>query len=225
MLVRNSLPLSVAILCALLLAPRPASADRGALTLAGGVSPMLASVPAPYTMAGTKQQRGFEVGPWLEARYALSHRFELGLVGFYEAPATYWHSGVNVIDQGASYPGTLKHQMVGYGALANVRAVFGMIWRPVLALDVGFARRSYSGFMAIDDSDPRSPRDYGLPLAEYAETQLMTAVGAGLEWSPWTPRWLEKVTFSVVPRLQMRLGGQSSWAVVVPFTVGWSWYQ
>jgi hypothetical protein len=200
-------------------------ADRGALTGSIGAGPEIASVPAPYTLTGSPALTSFQLGAWAEARYAVQNWLEFGLGLLLEAPTTYWHSSVDVVTKSDTYSGTLRSSMWGLSPHVGARLVFNHVWRPVVEVDAGLSARHWGGFQAIN---PDTRQDYllGDELLDFWSFQFLGAVGVGLEWAPWTPRAIDHLSISLVPRLQLRLGGgPASWAVMVPITVGWSWYR
>jgi len=214
----------VAVSAFALSSPIAARADRGALTASIGAGPEIANVPAPYTRA-TPSLLSYQFGALPEVRYALQNWLEVELAVLFEAPTTYWFSGADVVTRSGSYPGTLRTKMWGLSPHVGGRLVLNHVWRPVLELDAGLSARRFSQFQAID----AARHDYllGDELSSLWVTQFLGAVGLGLEWAPWTPRALDHLSVSLVPRLQVRLAssGLADWAVLVPLTVGWSWYR
>lgn len=151
---------------------------------------------------------------WVDGRYALSNAFEVTLTGFLEPPATYFHGGATVATPNGSFPGTLVHRLRCHGALLGARWAFGMVVRPVVGLEAGWSRRSYSEVAHLDDSDPARPLDYDLGLAGCAIDDLAFAASAGVEWT------FDHLSVGFVPRVAMLAsGGDSTWAVTVPLTV------
>jgi hypothetical protein len=59
----------------------------------------------------------------------------------------------------------------------------------------------------------------GLTLGNGSTDQLLVAPLLGIEWLA-----TDHLRFSIMPRLEVLLGGKSTFGVVVPITVGWSWY-
>jgi hypothetical protein len=217
----------IVLATALALVPGVVQADRAALTGAIGTGPEIASIPAPYTLRGSPALTSFQLGVWGEARYALLNWLELEVGVLFEVPTTYWHSGVDVVTRtctGTTCPGTLRSSMWGLSPHVGARLVFNNVWRPVVAVDVGLSARRWGGFQAIDPER----HDYllGDELVDFWSLQVLGAVGVGIEWVPWTPRAIEHLSVSIVPRFQVRLGSEpASWAVIVPVTVGWAWYR
>jgi hypothetical protein len=71
-------------------------------------------------------------------RYAWSNNLELTLGGFFEPPVTEFHNDVTVETENGAFTGTLRHRLMRGGALGGVRGVFGMVWRLVVGLEVGW---------------------------------------------------------------------------------------
>src|SRR5690349_14182695 len=75
-------------------APAVAGADRGALTLDLGRSlSLLNATPSAGAGSATLATGG---GGTLGLRYALSNALELGALAVWEAPADYFHTGVEI---------------------------------------------------------------------------------------------------------------------------------
>lgn len=206
------------LLASALLASAPAGAERGALTAALGGGATLLNAPVPYApdqpgMVGTSATiRG-------ELRYALSHRLEVGLSGFFEPPTTYFHNGISLTTANGTFPGTLTDSMYRLGGAAGARYSWGMIVRPFVGGELGWSHRSYSALQHINDvTDPAHPRDYNLGLAAYGvDNPTLTAI-AGIEWLG------DHFSMALAPRLELLLGTETTWAFTVPFTLAWSWY-
>lgn len=208
---------AVIVAAALGLAPTLAAADRGALTLELG--PGVSALAASPSQGSGSSTVGTGAGGTAGIRYAISNSFELAATGFWEAPADYFHSGVEMGSATGTVRGTLSERTQRYGALAGVRFVHGYVWRLHLGADVGWAHESYTRRNLIDVSVPGNEHSFGLGLRDRATDSLVLAPVAGVEWQ-FTDHW----TVSVMPRLQFVVGGVNRLGLLVPVTVGYSLY-
>lgn len=208
---------AVIVAAALGLAPTLAAADRGALTLELG--PAVSAVAASPSQGTGSSTLGTGAGGTAGIRYAISNRFELAATGFWEAPADYFHSDVEMGSATGAVRGTLSERTQRYGALAGVRFVKGYVWRLHLGAEVGWAHESYTRRDLIDVSAPGNEHSLGLGLRDRVTDSLMLAPVTGVEWQ-FTDHW----TVSVMPRLQFAVGGVNRLGLLVPVTVGYSWY-
>ena len=195
-----------------------AFADRGAFTLEAGGGGSGLVVPAPWAnpRRSTPSFAGLAVAG---VRYAWSNRLELTLNGFYEPPVIEFHANSTVETDNGAFEGTLRHRLVRFGALAGVRAVFGMVWRLVLGVEAGWSHRGYSELQHIDVANPDGPADYGLALPSFTADNFLLAPSVGLEWAA-GDHW----SVSLVPRLHLLIGPEPTFAVLLPLTLSWSWY-
>jgi hypothetical protein len=195
-----------------------ARAEDGAFYVEGGGGITGLLLPAPYA-ANPATTPGTESHIMAGARYALSRHFEVSVAGFYEPTVTYFHNGsVTVTDLGA-FPGTLAHTITRFGAAAGIRYVHGYAFRVVLGMELGWSRRLYSGFDAIDDQNPTAPTSYGLNLPDQTIDNLSLAALAGLEWLG-GDHW----SLALLPRALVLLGPQPLVGVVVPLSFSWAVY-
>ncbi len=210
-------PTRAGLLLITLLSLSPAFADRGAFTVeaGGGASGLL--VPAPWSQPSvvTPSLSGLVLA---NVRYAWSHRLELTLGGFFEPTVTEFHHGAVLTTDAGVFPGVLRHQLTRFGAHAGARLVFGMVWRWVLGLELGWSRRSYSGFQHIDVG-PDGPLDFGLALPGFDVDSVVLAPVFGLEWAV-GDHW----SLSLLPRLQVLVGPEPTVALLIPISLSWSWY-
>ena len=193
-------------------------ADRGAITVEA--APALTWWPArdPPVGSGTGVS-GWTAGGLVGVRYALRNELELTLTGFYEAPATFTNPGTTV-DQGTiPLTGTSRATVSRWGALAGARFVQGLVWRWFVGAEVGYAQQNLSGLDLIDVSNPSNPRSFGLSLPNRSEGAFVLSPLAGIEWQ-FADHWSAAFT----PRLQVMFGGVSRVAVVLPLSIGYSWY-
>ena len=206
------------VLTALFAFERTALAEEGSLSVEGGGGMTGLLLPAPYstspaTTAGT--------APYITAgaRYALSRHVEATVAGFYEPTVTYFHNGsVTVTDMGA-FPGTLAHTVTRFGGAAGIRYVHGYAFRLVLGADLGWSRRVYTGFDAIDDHNRLAPVSYELPLPDQIVDNLSVAATMGIEWMA-GDHW----SIAFLPRALALVGKEPLVGVVLPLTLSWCWY-
>jgi hypothetical protein len=208
----------VGVLAVLVLAPATVAADGGAVTLEA--APLLTVFPSMPPLAGHGPSiTGTAGGGLLGVRYAVRNDLELSAAGFYEASATYTHPGVSLASAGGTFPGSLTGSSGRYGALIGARMVWGLRWRLHVGAEVGWAHQEIQKLDLINVSDPSNPHSYGLGLADRSRDALILAPLAGVEWQV-SDHW----SVTVVPRLQVMLGGAGRVAVMVPLSVVWSWY-
>lgn len=193
--------------------------DRGAITVDVGGGLTALSVAAPFADPSKRLTSSAPVA-WLGGRYAFSNSFEVGAAGFYEPSVNLFHNGVNVESRNGSFPGTLNHQLHRYGGLLGARYVRGMVFRFTAGLDLGWSHRVYGGFRHIDDTDATNPVDYGLDLPAFTTDNLIIAPLAGVEWAA-GDHW----SISVLPRFELLVGPDMTYAVTVPLVISWSWYR
>jgi hypothetical protein len=208
---------AVIVAAALGLAPTMAAADRGALTLELG--PAVSALAASPSQGTGSSVLGTGAGGTAGIRYGISNRFELAATGFWEAPANYFHSGVEMGSATGTVRGTLSERTQRYGALAGVRFVHGYVWRLHLGAELGWAHEGYTRRDLIDVSVPGNEHSFGLGLRDRATDSLVLAPVAGVEWQ-FTDHW----TVSVMPRLQFVVGGVNRLGLLVPVTIGYTWY-
>jgi hypothetical protein len=208
---------AVIVAAALGLAPTLAAADRGALTLELG--PAVSALAASPSQGTGSSTLGTGAGGTAGIRYAISNGFELAAIGFWEAPGDYFHSGVEMGSATGTVRGTLSERTQRYGALAGVRFVHGYVWRLHLGADVGWAHENYTRRDLIDVSLPGNEHSFGLGLQDRSSDALVLAPVAGIEWQV-ADHW----SVSVMPRVQLLVGGTSWAGLIVPVTVGYSWY-
>lgn len=212
----------LATVIGLSLLPATALADRGALTIdvgGGGIATFLrAPTPAGFT---TNAQLTPTTTPAavLGARYALTNGLEVAISGFYVPAVRVFHSGVTLTSADATpFPGTLAHGYNAYGGTAGVRLLWGSAWRLTAGVEVGWARRLYSGLQQVNDRV--SPAvDYRLGLADLSVDSFSVSVLGGVEWV-----FADAMSVSLLPRVQLLPGRELAVSVVLPVTVAFSWY-
>lgn len=200
------------------LAPRAAAADRGALTFE--VGPSLTLVRTAPSVGSAPSLAGTMGGGRLGFRYGLRNNLELSASAYWDAPARFYHSGASVAAAGQSLQGTLAETGERLGAAAGMSFVGGYVWRYHLGLEVGWTRQRFTRRDLVDVSDPAAPTSYGLGLADVEGNAFVVAPRAGLEWQI-TDHW----SISVIPRLEVLLGGVGRVAFVMPVCVGYSLYR
>ena len=215
-----------ALLTVLTLGTAPAWADRGALSVdvGGGATATLLPSPALGVFRTVQAVTTLTTAAegYLGLRYALSNDFEVTLGAFYEPSVTVFHNGVTleaVQPPLTQLPGTLRHQIVRYGALAGARRLWGSVWRLFVGGEVGWAHRSYTGFAHLDDRDPAAAFDYRLDLPSASIDSFVMSAGGGLEWA-----FADKMSLAVSPRLQLFLGRELTLAAILPVVFSFSWY-
>lgn len=198
-------------------APAAVAADRGALTLElGPALSVLNAAPSQGAGSATLATGG---GGTLGVRYALSNALEVGALAVWEAPADYFHSRVEFAPPTGRVRGTLTERAQRYGALAGVHYVRGFVWRLHLGAELGWTRETFTRRDLLDVSDPANVHSFGLGLQGRTSDALVLAPVAGIEWQ-FADHWY----VSVMPRVQLLVGGTSRVGLLVPVTVGYSWF-
>lgn len=197
--------------------PVVAAADRGALTLDLGPSlSLLNATPSEGAGSATLATGG---GGTFGVRYALSNALELGALAVWEAPADYFHTGVAITTPTGTPKGTLAERAQRCGALAGVHYVRGYVWRLHLGAELGWIRETFTRRDLLDVSDQANVHSFGLGLPDQTTDSLVVAPVAGVEWQ-FADHW----SVSVMPRVQFLVGGASRVGLLVPVTVGYSWF-
>ena len=200
------------------IAPIAARADHGALTLE--LSPALTWWPSMEPAVGSGPGvSGTTAGGLAGVRYALRNDVELTASGFYEVPATFTNPGTTVTTDAGPFTGTLTATTTRWGALFGARWVHGLVWRWFVGGEIGWAQQSFTKLDLINVSDPANPHSYGLGLADRTRASFVLSPLAGVEWQL-ADHW----NVAVTPRVQVMLGGVGRVAVVLPLSVGYSWY-
>ena len=202
----------------LLVVPAMARADRDALTveLAGAVA---ATRLEPTIGEGTAVN-GTLGGAELRVRYGLSHRLEVQAGGFWNRPATFVNTGVAATSGAGPVTGDLRREVSRFGAAVGARFIaWGTIWRLPIGIEAGWLRTSVTRQDLVDRSDPRRPVSFGIRIEDEETHRAFVAPFAGVEWFA-----TDRLSISVVPRLELAIGASTAPAVVVPFAVGWSWF-
>jgi hypothetical protein len=196
----------------------PARADESALTLELGGT-VVATRLEP-SLGNGDAVTGSLGGAEITVRYALTNRLEVQATGFWNASATFVNTGVHASAGGGSVVGYLRRDVSRIGAAVGARFVAGgSVWRIPLGGAVGVLRTSYDRQDLLDVSDPQNPVSYGLRLDPVQVNRIFVAPFAGIEWVA-----TDHLSVSLVPRLELPLGSSSAPALVLPFTIGWSWY-
>jgi hypothetical protein len=201
----------------LALLPSMATADRGAVTLELGPALTLTRAPPSQGSGSTILATGG--GGAIAIRYALSNELELAATALWERPVDYFHSGVDLGTKTGSVRGTLADRAQRYGGLAGVRYVRGYVWRLHLGAEVGWSHETFTRRDLLDVSDPGNVHSFGLGLQDRTTDSLVLAPVAGIEWQL-ADHW----SITALTRLQLPIRGATGIGLVVPVTVGYSWY-
>lgn len=199
------------VACALAagLAPAAARADRGALTLELGPSLAISPRwPAPASGAG-----GFAAaapGAILGLRYAPTNHLELSAEGLFQAPAS---GTASVVDAGGVVVATAAASLADWGVLVGLRVVAGLAWRFHVGADLGWQH------LACSRLTLSGPGGGSLPAPGAGRDAAALAAGAGLRW-----QGSDRLSVAVAPRLEVLLGAPATLVVLVPVTLGFSWY-
>jgi hypothetical protein len=199
-------------------APGGALADRGALTLE--LSPALTWWPSMGPSVGSGDGvSGTTAGGLVGVRYALRNDLDLTAAGFYEAPADFTNPGTTVDTAAGPLTGTLTARTSRWGALVGARWVHGLVWRWFVGAEIGWSQQSFTELDLIDVSDPSNPQSFGLGLADRSQGAFVLSPLAGVEWQ-FADHW----SVAIAPRVQVMLDGVGRVGVVLPVSVGYSWY-
>jgi len=202
----------------LLGSPGFAWADRGALTLEGGGHVAFTDVGVPYGTGANVV--GTSGGGSAGLRYAITNRLELAVGGFWDPAVSYLHQPVALATANGAFSGAMPSRVGGFGAHGGVRyALYGLVWRFKVGCDLGWAHTYYEQPDLVDVSDPATPVSYGLKLSNVGLDRLLVAPTVGVEWQA-----SDHFSVSLMPRLQALFGSQAGYSVVLPLTIGWSWY-
>jgi len=210
---RSLFPSALALL---LTGTAPARAERSALSLELGGGLSVVNVRAPYA-DGAPSQLGTSWATSLGASFALSNHLELTGRLFWEPSQQFVHSGATVNSDAGPLTGSLSEHTQRFGALAGARAVFGYVWRFSIGAEIGWSDRMFSGIDHFDVSSGTA-RSYGLRLADTSQSTIAFAPGIGVQWTS------DHYAIGLAPRLEILVGGASTWALVAPLTFAWSWY-
>ena len=201
--------LLVLALAVIELAPGKALPDGGAFTLAGG--PSLTVLPlmtlpvegSPTTLVST-------FGGVVELRYAPENHLEIVATGFYDAPVSFAHV---TLDGRGVLVSRLTGEVTSWGALLGVQHVSGLTWRFHIGGAIGWR---HQGFAKVDGWSVTGGT--AIALHSGMDALVLSAV-AGVEW-----QLSDRLNLSVLPSIQFLVGGEGRVAVVVPVTLGYSWY-
>ncbi len=200
------------------LAPVSARADRGALTLE--LAPVLTWWPSVGPAVGSGSGvNGTTGGGLVGVVYALRNDLEFTASGFYERPANFTYPGTTVGTEAGPLTGTLTARTSRWGLLAGGRWVHGLVWRWFVGGELGWVQESFTQVDLINVSDPSNPQSYGLGLADSTSGAFVISPLAGIE-RQFKDHW----SLAFTPRVQVMLGGVGEIGVVLPVSVGYSWY-
>ena len=201
--------LLVVTLVVIELAPGRALPDGGAVTIAGG--PALTVLPLmTLPVDGSPTALVSTFGGVLELRYAPGNHLEIVATGFYDAPARVAHV---TLDGGGALVSRVTGEVTSWGALLGVQYVSGLTWRFHIGGAIGWR---HQGLSKVDGWSVSGGTTTALHSGMDA---LVLSVVAGLEWQV-----SDRLNVSVLPSLQFLVGGQGRVAIVLPVTLGYSWY-
>ena len=207
------------IVCLALTAFFPTSsarADGGALSIDAGGALAVVRVAAPYS---TGSAVGAVSAVNLGARYAVANSLELSARVFYQPSAPFYVHGVTTTlgTSGLLSAGLVAHVRT-QGALLGARVLHGNVWRFIASAEAGIEQVSFTGQDLVNESNPNGIRSLALHPSDSSRTSLALAPGVGVGWVG------DRLGISFVPRLELLLGGRSSWSIVAPVTVSWDFY-
>jgi hypothetical protein len=205
------------LLLALLL-PGAARADRGALSLDGGV--ILSAARVPPAIGTADSTFGTIGGATIGARYAVSNNLECGLAGSWYRQAKFSHDNTTVSPSGTgSFTGQLQSEVGRYGVGVNLQYVGGLTLRWHLGGEIGWSRVSYSNIDLVNvATDP--PSSFGnVGATSKTMDGIVVAPMAGLEYLV-----TDHLSFAITPRIEFLLGEPAMTAFTIPITVSYSWY-
>ncbi|HEY3411763.1 MAG TPA: hypothetical protein VGM51_01770 [Armatimonadota bacterium] len=139
--------------------------------------------------------------------------------GFYEAPATYYHSPVRITTEAGSFEGSLRQTTSRWGALAGGRWVHGLVWRVHVGAEVGWSHQAFSNLDLVNVADKSNPHSFGLGLKDTSRDSLVVAPLVGLEWQA-GDHW----SVAVTPRAEMLMGADRQVVFIVPVSLGYEWF-
>lgn len=199
-------------------APSAAVADRGAVTFELG--PALTWWPSMGPAVGSGSGVSGSSGGGLAGfRYGLRQDLDLTAAGFYEAAARFTNPGTTIDSAGTSATGTFTAKTSRWGVLLGARWLHGLKLRWFVGGEVGWARQSFAELDLINVSDSGNPHTFGLGLADRTTGSLVLSPLAGVEWQL-ADHW----SLAFTPRVQVQVGGVGKVGVVLPVSLGYTWY-
>ena len=127
------------------------------------------------------------------------------------------HNGATVSTGSGSFAGSLSERAQRTGAAIGLRYVQGPVWQFLVGADVGLSLQSHSSVDHFDVSGAGA-RNYRLGLVDTTQLAALVAPSVGLRWVG------DRFSFGLEPRFELLAGPSTSWSVVVPLTVAWSWF-
>jgi hypothetical protein len=97
--------------------------------------------------------------------------------------------------------------------------VRGYEWRLHFGAEIGWSRDNFTQRDLFDVSDPDNVHSFGLGLQDHTIDALVLAPLVGVEWQ-FADHW----SVSVLPRVQFFMGGSNRVELLVPVSMGYSWY-
>ncbi len=197
--------------------PFGAQADRGALSLDGGV--VVAGVRTGPALGDGDSVTGSVAGLTIGSRYAFTHSLEVsGSVDWY-APAPFYNDDTVITTSNGVFAGQLQSRLGSYSARVGAQYVRGLVWRLRAGAEVGWLHRSFTRIDLIDVSRPGAPRSFGLGLGSRDLDDVVLSPMVGIEWLV-----RDHVSLAVIPRAEVVLGSPGAVWVSVPLVMSYSWY-
>lgn len=204
------------LLLAAALAPRFAHADADTLTFE--VGPAVALTRLSPSVGDGDAVTGTLGGVAFGVRYGVTNRLELQATGSWYAEVAFVNRPVTAATPGGVFSGDLRRDLGRTGAGVGARYVLsGYVWRFPVGAEVGWLRTSHARQELL--SSPESSLSFAVDIRSETTNRFYVAPFAGAEWQAG-----DRVSFSVIPRVELPLGSASSAAFVVPLVVGWTWY-
>src|SRR5262249_40891992 len=148
---------------------------------------------------------------WLDLRFAPLNQLELVASVFLDTGSSISIPNSTVPASTGTFTGTLQFRTSRFGGLFGARFVRGNVWRFVPGGEVGVSMASYSNARLLNSNG----QDVGLSLADTMQASFLLAPSAGIVWAS------DKLSVALVPRAELLVGPNRSWAFVLPLTIGW----
>jgi hypothetical protein len=198
------------------LAPQGVLADADTLTVE--VGPALAVTRVSPSVGDGAPVTGTLGGVAVGVRYGVTNHLELHATGSWYAAATFVNRPVTAAAPAGVFSGDLRSDLGRTGAGVGARYVLsGYVWRFPVGAEMGWLRTSHARRELV--SSPGSSVTFAVDVASTTSNRFFVAPFAGVEWQAG-----DRISFSVIPRIELPLGSNSSAALVVPLVVGWTWY-
>jgi hypothetical protein len=205
------------VLVGVLAAPLFARADRGAFSVEGGA--LLSAARVPPGIGTGDSVFGTLGGGILGVRYAPRNNLEVVASGLWFNEAPFHNDDTTYITANSVYSGQLQSRVSRIGATVGAHYVTGLVWRLRAGIEAGWSRLAFTSLKLVDFSDPQNPRISGPPLRDRTVDGILIAPVVGLEWMA-----TDRLSFAIMPRIDVLLGEPQMTALSIPITVSWSWY-